>query len=296
MEVLKKKILVLGSTGLIGHQVYNFLQLDGGYQLYSFAYRKPLKPDTLILDARDEERYLKRISDISPDFIVNCAGVLISGSNSNPENAIFLNAYMPHRLARLADVINAKLIHISTDCVFSGNKDTPYTETDAKDGFGVYAKTKALGEVISEDHLTLRTSVVGPELKTNGEELFHWFMSQNGAIDGYTKAIWSGVTTLELARTVEFSIRAGLTGLHHVTNNASISKYELLKLFQKYTGKDITITPIAGKSSNKSFIDTRSLIANRIPSYGQMVADMIALIANNRRLYSQYNVGIGDQN
>lgn len=295
IEVLKKRILVLGSTGLIGHQVFNYLQCNGQYELYNFAYRKPLQNDTVILDARNEEKYLKKIGDVAPDFIVNCVGILINGANINPENAIFLNAYMPHRLARLADEINAKLIHISTDCVFSGNKDTAYIETDAKDGLGIYAKTKALGEVISEDHLTLRTSVVGPELKNDGEELFHWFMNQNGAIDGYTKAIWSGVTTLELAKAVDFSIRAGITGLHHVTNNTSINKYELLRLFQKYTGKDITIIPITGKSSNKSFIDTRLLMGYRIPSYDQMVADMVTLIANNRKLYSQYNVGMGDQ-
>lgn len=288
IEVLKKRILVLGSTGLIGHQVFNYLQCNGQYELYDFAYRKPLQNGTVILDARNEEKYLKKIGDVAPDFIVNCVGILINGANINPENAIFLNAYMPHRLARLADEINAKLIHISTDCVFSGNKDTAYIETDAKDGFGIYAKTKALGEVISEDHLTLRTSVVGPELKNDGEELFHWFMNQNGAIDGYTKAIWSGVTTLELAKAVDFSIRAGITGLHHVTNNASINKYDLLRLIQKHTRKEISINAVNGKKSDKSFIDTRGLLGYEIPSYDRMISDMVKLIVNNKTLYSQY--------
>jgi dTDP-4-dehydrorhamnose reductase len=197
---------------------------------------------------------------------------------------------MPHRLARLADDIDAKLIHISTDCVFSGNKDTAYLESDYKDGAGNYAKTKGLGEIISKNHLTLRTSVVGPELKKNGEELFHWFMNQSGTISGYTKSIWSGVTTTELARAVDCAIRRDITGLHHVTNNASITKYELLNLFQKHTGRDITITAVGGKKADKSLIDTRELLDFQIPSYDLMVSEMVALIRKNQSLYSQYGI------
>lgn len=285
---MKKKILVLGSTGLIGHQVFNHLKNTKEYDLYDFAYRKPLLSSTALLDARNEERYIEKIIEIAPNYIINCVGILIKGSNINPENAIFLNAYMPHRLARLADNINAKLIHISTDCVFSGNKDIAYTETDDKDGLSIYAKTKALGEIINENHLTLRTSVVGPELKKDGEELFHWFMNQQGSIDGYKKAIWSGVSTLELAKAVDFSIQKGITGLYHVTNNEPISKYELLKLFQKHTQKEININAVSGKKNDKSFVDTRRLLDYEVPSYDQMVSDMIELMKNNKKLYSQY--------
>jgi len=285
---LKKKVLVLGSTGLFGHQVFNYLKCNSQYELYNFAYRTALQNDTVILDQRKEEKYLEKIEDISPDFIINCVGVLINGANTNPENAIFLNAYMPHRLARLAKEINAKLIHISTDCVFSGDKDTAYIETDAKDGLGIYAITKGLGEIISDDHLTLRTSIVGPELKDNGDGLFHWFMNQNGTIDGYTKSIWSGVTTLELAKAVQFSMREGITGLHHVTNNSSISKYDLLRLFQKHTQKKISINAVDGKKSDKSFIDTRGQLDYEIPSYDQMISDMVRLIVDNKSLYSHY--------
>jgi len=197
---------------------------------------------------------------------------------------------LPHRLSRLADVINAKLIHISTDCVFSGEKGTSYIETDEKDGNGVYAKTKGIGEVISDKHLTLRTSVVGPELKNDGEELFHWFMTQSGSIAGYTRVIWSGVTTLELAKAILWSIENKVTGLYHISNNDSICKYDLLKLFKKYTGKEIDILPIDGKEVDKSFIDTRKLIDYKIPSYEQMVVEMTNLIRSNKVLYSQYTV------
>lgn len=287
---MKNKVLVLGSTGLIGHQVFNYLQSTAQYDLHDFVYRKKLREGSMILDARDEERFFKAIKDISPNFIINCIGILINAARDNIENAIFLNAYMPHRLARLADSLDAKLIHISTDCVFSGDKGTAYLEGDFKDGSGNYSKTKGLGEIISKNHLTLRTSVVGPELKNNGEELFHWFMNQSGTISGYTKSIWSGVTTIELARAVECSMRRDITGLHHVTNNSSINKYDLLKLFQKYTGIDINISPVDGMKVDKSFIDTRELLDFQIPSYDLMVSEMVELIRNNKSLYSQYGL------
>ena len=287
---MQDRVLILGSTGLIGHQVHNYLKDNGGYELYNIAYRNKLQENTILIDARDEKNLIEQIISIKPQYIVNCIGILIGGSNKDPENAIFLNSYMPHRLRRLADKINAKLIHISTDCVFSGDKKNPYVETDEKDGRGVYAKTKGLGEIINGKHLTLRTSVVGPELKKDGEELFHWFMNQSNGVSGFTKAIWSGVTTIELAKAVKWSIDNNITGLYHITNNSSISKYELLKLFQKHVKKDIDITPVDGKNVNKSFIDTRLLINYKIPSYEQMVIDMASLIFKNKSLYSHYKI------
>jgi dTDP-4-dehydrorhamnose reductase len=292
---LKDKVLVLGSAGLIGHQVYNYLKDSGNYELHNISYRNRIQNDTILLDARDEKIFIDKITSIRPHYIVNCIGILINGSDTDPENAIFLNSYMPHRLARLADKVNAKLIHISTDCVFSGDKKEPYVETDEKDGRGIYAKTKGLGEIVNDKHLTLRTSVVGPELKGDGEELFHWFMNQSNSVSGFTKAIWSGVTTIELAKVVKWSIDHHITGLYHVTNNSSISKYDLLQLFKKYTKKNISIKSFDGKNVDKSFIDTRLLMDYEIPSYERMVSDMIDLIANNRSLYSQYKVGNCDK-
>ncbi len=292
---MKDKIIVLGSAGLIGHQVYNYLKDSDNYELHNISYRNKIQDDTILLDARDEKVFIDKIKSIRPHYIVNCIGILIKGSDADPENAAFLNAYMPHRLARLADEIDAKLIHISTDCVFSGNKKEPYLEADEKDGRGIYAKTKGLGEIINDKHLTLRTSVVGPELKNDGEELFHWFMSQKSDISGFTKAIWSGVTTIELAKAVKWSIDCHITGLYHVTNNSSINKYDLLQLFKKYTKKDIDINPADGKNIDKSFIDTRLLMDYEIPSYERMVSDMCNLIANNRSLYSQYKIGNFDK-
>jgi len=286
--VLKKKILVLGSTGMLGHQVVNYFLNFDDYDVIDIAFRSKLREKTIILDVTNKAAFEKIVTELKPDFIVNCIGVLIHGS-SNVENAIYLNAYLPHQLKKISKNISAKLIHISTDCVFSGDEGG-YVESDVKDGKGVYSQTKILGEIEDDANLTLRTSIIGPELKDNGEGLFHWFMSQQGDIDGFTRVVWSGVTTLELAKAIKWSIGGGITGLYHVTNNSSISKYELLKLFQKYTKKDIDIKPVDGNNVDKSFIDTRLLINYKIPPYDEMIADMVSLIADNKSLYSQYKI------
>jgi dTDP-4-dehydrorhamnose reductase len=286
---MNKKILILGSTGLIGHQVYNYLKRNSSYTLANIAYRKKLTDDSLLLDVRNENALKDAILSVMPDYIVNCVGILIKGSNRDPQSAIFINAYMPHALMRIAESVNAKLVHISTDCVFSGAKGQ-YIESDFKDGKDIYAKTKGLGEIINDRHVTLRTSVVGPELKTDGEELFHWFMSQSGEINGFSKALWSGVTTIELAKAVLWAIDSNITGLYHVTNGTPISKYELLELFRKETKKNIVINKIDGPAIDKSFIDTRKEMNYSIPPYATMIKNMVDLIRNDRDLYAQYEV------
>lgn len=292
---MKYKVLILGSSGLIGHQIYFYLKNNSDFLLSSISHTYKLTDDTILHDARDQEGLEIKIKNINPDYIVNCIGTLIENSNADPKTAIILNAYLPHKLANIASKFGAKLIHMSTDCVFSGDKGEPYIESDFKDGRDIYAKTKGLGEIITSDHLTIRTSVVGPELKYHDGELFNWFMRQTTDISGFTQAIWSGVTSIELAKAVKWSIDNGITGLYHVTNNSSISKYELLKLFQKYTNKNIYIESINGKNVDKSFIDTRLLINYKIPSYDQMILDMVSLIHNNLPLYPHYQTLDSDE-
>jgi len=287
---LNKKVLILGSSGLIGHQVYNYLKDNSDFSLSNISYRRKLNSETILLDARSEQKFFDHIRRINPNYVVNCIGILISEAKQDLESAIFLNAHLPHRLEELANEINAKLIHMSTDCVFSGMKKSAYLETDERDGKGTYAKTKALGEVICENHLTIRTSVVGPEIINGSEELFHWFMNQSGVIEGFTKVIWSGVTTIELAKAIKWFIDNNTTGLYHLTNGIPVNKYDLLHLFKNYTNKNIEIRKVEGIATNKSFIDTRKEINYLLPTYNQMISDMVALIKNNRTLYGHYNL------
>ena len=244
-----------------------------------------------MIDILDFIKLESAIRKIEPDIVVNCIGILISESSKNPELAKKVNEEFPHKLSDLCDQISAKLIHMSTDCVFSGKKTTPYIEIDKKDGSDNYAVTKAAGEIISENHLTIRTSVIGPELNEDGEQLFNWFMNEKGEVNGYADAIWSGVTSLELGRAVAHLIKEDVNGLYHVTNNLPITKNELLHLFKNNTHKKIDIGYLSGININKHFIDTRKTINYIIPSYEKMITEMVADIENNSSLYTHYSFG-----
>ena len=287
---MKKKVLILGSTGLIGHQIHKLLSEESGYELFDISYRNKLHQETLLVNIINEDELKNEIKKIKPNFVINCIGTLIKESALNPELAVLTNALLPHRLKNICDSIQAKLIHMSTDCVFSGNNKKPYKENDIKHGLDVYAKTKSLGEIIENQHLTIRTSVIGPELKRDGEQLFNWFMSEKGEIEGFSDAIWSGVTSLELARGVKWMIENNINGLYQLTNGIPISKNEILQLFKKYTKKNISITPILGINIDKSFIDTRKIINYKIPSYEEMISEMMDFINSNTELYPHYKL------
>ena len=147
-----------------------------------------------------------------------------------------------------------------------------------------------MGEIINDRHLTLRTSVIGPELKEDGNELFNWFMAQEGEIYGYRQAFWSGVSSLELAKVVKWAIDNDIKGLYHVTNGKPISKYELLSLMKTHTQSKVTIKPTDDYKVDKSFVDSRQEINFRIPSYDEMVFNMIQFIQSNSKLYPQYDL------
>ena len=131
---------------------------------------------------------------------------------------------------------------------------------------------------------------MGPELKSNGEGLFNWFMHQSGSINGFTKMIWSGVTTLELSKAIKWAIEYEINGVYHITNNQIINKNELLCLFKYYTNKTIDIIPVEGNNIDKSYIDTRKLIDYRIPSYDEMVKEMVVDITQSKGLYKHYEL------
>ena len=215
--MVKKKILLFGATGMAGHMAYYYLQCTGKYDLVNVVYRSQLTDDSIVVDVTDGDAVSRLVREVRPDFILNCIGVLIRGSREHPDNAILINAWFPHLLKKLSDEVGAKLIHISTDCVFSGKKGN-YSETDFRDADDVYGRSKALGEIINDKDLTIRTSIIGPELKENGEGLFHWFMHQHGCVNGFQTAIWGGVTTLELAKAIDVAIDQGVTGLIQLSN------------------------------------------------------------------------------
>lgn len=280
-----KKCLILGSTGMLGHVLNGYLELNSKISLFNVSFRNKLNSRTKILDVSNFSLIEKFIEEIKPDFIINCVGVLIKGSNKNIKNAIQINAFFPHLLLELCDKLNCKLIHISTDCVFSG-QDGGYNENSIKDAIDIYGKTKSLGEFNLENHLCVRTSIIGPELKEKGEGLFHWLLNQKGEIFGFKNVFWSGVTTLELSKAIEFSIENDVSGLWNLTNEVIISKHELLeKIINYFELNEIDLKSNSEKISNKSLKTIRD-INYRVPNYDQMIYELKNYIELNRALYS----------
>lgn len=280
-----KKCLILGSTGMLGHVLYDYLELNSQYSIFNVSFRNKLNSKTKILDVSNIILLEKFIEEIKPDFILNCVGVLIKGSNQNIKNAIQINAFFPHLLLELCDKLNCKLIHISTDCVFSG-QEGGYNENSTKDAIDIYGKTKSLGEFNLENHLCVRTSIIGPELKEKGEGLFHWLLKQKGEIVGYKNVFWSGVTTLELSKALEFSIENDISGLWNLTNEVAISKYDLLeKIINHFELNEITLKSNSDKMSNKTLKTIRD-INYSVPNYDQMINELKNHIELNRTLYN----------
>lgn len=281
----KKKVLLFGATGMAGHVTYYYLKNTGKYELTNVVYRTKLTDDSIVVDVTNKEAVSEVVRKTNPDLIINCIGILIKGSKEHPDNAIFINAYFPHLLKKLSDEIGAKLIHISTDCVFSGKKGN-YTEEDFRDADDVYGRSKALGEIINEKDLTIRTSIIGPELKKNGEGLFHWFMQQTGEVNGFKTAIWGGVTTLELAKSIDAAIEKNLTGLVQLSNGIGISKYDLLHLFKEiWNKKDIEILPYNGNGVDKSIAKSKRF-DYEVPEYKEMLIEQYQWMETYYGLYN----------
>lgn len=282
-----KRVLLLGSSGMLGHQV--FFRLLGAQEvsLFDLSFRKKMRPETILCDITDFSRLSDIIQEVKPDVIVNCVGVLIKGSQKNPKNAILINSYLPHWLAEEADRIQCKVIHVSTDCVFSGKKGD-YIESDFRDADDVYGRSKSLGELVGEKHLTLRTSIIGPELKKDGEGLFHWFMHQSGAVNGYTNAFWGGVTTNVLANLIGELMESDICGVVHITNEEKISKFELLQIFNNVFKKGLTIIPYEGKVVDKSLKTSHPSVGGKVPSYQKMVDEMRNFMLAHRDMYGEF--------
>lgn len=272
MGALRQRVLVLGGVGMLGHVLIDKLDINNTYDVYDITRNKENRPGNFKCDVSDFEKLWRIIEKIRPTFIVNCVGVLIKGSSDNPSNAIALNALLPHKLVQFSKEISAKLIHISTDCVFDGSKGG-YLEDDKKTAQDVYGLSKSLGEIIDDKNLTLRTSIIGPELKKNGEGLFSWFITQTGRVNGFTDAIWGGVTTLTLSNIIIQCLAEGQTGLLHVTNSKSISKYDLLYLIKESFNLDhIELIKSPVKKSDKSLNTKFNYF--QIPEYEAMILEM----------------------
>jgi dTDP-4-dehydrorhamnose reductase len=276
------KLLVLGAGGMAGHVIAIRLAALGhdvtGFARGELSFCETIVGDVMTADLFEIVRKY--------DAVINCIGVLNKAVDNEPHRGIWLNSYLPHLLA----VHSKRVIHISTDCVFSGCDGGGYNEDSFRSADDYYGRTKALGELNDGENLTFRTSIIGPDINKNGIGLFNWFMKQTRELSGFRKAIWTGVTTITLADAVEAALRQELTGLYHLVNNEIINKYELLNMFNTLRTKPVSIKTDYNHAADKSLVNNRKDFNFLIPSYENMIENMGRWIAGNRGLYPHYAV------
>jgi len=282
-----KRILVLGSIGMAGHIITLYFK-EQGYEVTAYSVAPFPYCENIIGNAFETGKFKDMILQGKYDVIINGIGILNQAADQNRSAALYLNSYLPHLIADTIKDKKTKLIHMSTDCVFAGNTG-PYYENSFRDGISFYDRTKALGEVEDDKNLTFRNSIIGPDMNESGIGLFNWFMKQTGTIHGFTGALWTGVTTLTLAKAMEKAIEENLCGLYNLVNNESISKYELLVFFNKYfRNNSLTILKNDDLKLDKSLRNTREDFSFTVPSYERMVQEMKEWVDAHPTLYPHY--------
>ncbi|MFZ5877790.1 MAG: dTDP-4-dehydrorhamnose reductase family protein [Chloroflexota bacterium] len=289
------KILILGGSGMLGHRLWLDLgkehetwvtvRGDGAeLPVHAGFPRKYIRP---YVDARTFDEVTRALASIQPDLVINCIGLIKQQAYfaKDPIYSISLNALLPHRISLVCRTAGIRMIHVSTDCVFSGSKGA-YLESDQSDAEDLYGRTKFLGEVAYPHTITLRTSIIGRELKTK-LGLIEWFLAQQGRINGYRKAIYTGFTTHEISRIILNQVipHPELSGLYHVSSEP-ISKYDLLHIVREEFGKNIEIAPDDEFDCDRSLDSTRFRQATGYepPSWQEMIAEM----ASDSAFYDQF--------
>ena len=265
-EQKRTRVLILGATGMLGSTLFRAFSNDPALDTFGTMrdasgalHFSPSLRSSLItnVDVEDESDLLKAFDLVRPEVAINCVGIIKQLPNANDYlESLAINSSLPHRLVRYCSVVGARLLHFSTDCVFSGTKGG-YVEGDFPDADDLYGRTKFLGELDYGNAITLRTSIIGHELASS-RSLVDWFLSQPSTVKGYRKAIFSGLPTCEIARIVRNFVLPNphLRGVYHLSGEP-INKYELLRLVAMIYGKAMTIEP------DDNVVIDRSLNSNR---------------------------------
>jgi dTDP-4-dehydrorhamnose reductase len=280
------RVLVLGASGMLGNAMLRVMSDQDDWTVFGTV-RSPnpalqaLAPKSQLLHgihADQPDSLLAAFAYSRPQIVINCVGLVKQlASADDPLEAIPINALLPHRLAKLCALADARLVHVSTDCVFSGRKGS-YRESDIPDAEDLYGRSKLLGEVSDRHAITLRTSIIGHELGRD-HGLIGWFLSQQGLVKGYSKAIFSGLPTCELARMVRDYVipKTNLYGVYHVTAEP-ISKHDLLQIANRVYGKALQIKPDESVKIDRSLDGSRFKAATGYvaPAWPDLVAQMCA--------------------
>lgn len=265
----KTSVLVIGASGMLGNAVLRVFAESPGYSVRGSARSAALLKrlpgalhDRIVtgIDVENADSVARLFALTQPDVVINCVGLIKQLAEAeDPLAAIPINALLPHRLARLCEIAGARLVHLSTDCVFAGTKGN-YKETDAPDASDLYGRSKLMGEVDYPHAITLRTSIIGHELDS-AHGLVGWFLSQDGPVRGFNRAVFSGLPTVELARVIRDHVlpHPELQGLYHVSAT-EINKHDLLTLVARIYGRSNSITP------DDQLVIDRSLDSSRFRS------------------------------
>jgi dTDP-4-dehydrorhamnose reductase len=289
------KLLIFGISGLIGSSIFKTLTSDSSFEVYGTCRNNNdknfFKSEGKIfsgIDVYDNFTLQNLVINLNPDVIINCVGVTKHSPAINDyEKTIMVNSVWPHQLAKLSSNLGVKLIHISTDCVFSG-KTGNYSESDIPDANDFYGRSKILGEVTYDDHLTLRISTIVSELRTS-YGLLEWFLSQENSCKGYSRAFFSGLPTVYFAQVLLRFIlpRSDLKGLYHISSKP-IDKFSLLKLISLEYGKKINIdeddTLVINRSLNSSkFSNMTGFVCSEWPNLIKIMASTNGIPKNVSR-------------
>lgn len=294
----KQKVLILGGTGMLGHLLLRYFSAYSEYDVHATArslagMAKHFPEDLLArfcpdsVDVNYFDSVIRALASVHPDVVINCIGIIKQlPLADDPLTAITMNALLPHRISLISRTAGARLIHISTDCVFDGKKGM-YIENDQSNAEDLYGRTKYLGEVSHPHCVTLRTSIIGHELK-GGYGLIEWFLSQTQKVRGFRKAIYSGFPTIELARIIREYVLPNpeLSGVCHVSSEP-ISKYDLLRLVAACYEKEIEVEPYDDFVQDRSLDSSlfRKKTGYQPSSWDKLVEMMHTDFLANRSLY-----------
>ena len=288
------RLLIIGCNSVLG-QVVSLYCVQQGHDVdgldskriyeYGFSHFYQLE-----INKNNSMEIYAVIKNSDYDAIINCSALLIQDSNDTPDLARFINSEFPHILEDMTKYTKTIVVHRSTDCIFSGKKGG-YSLKDEPDGYSVYAKTKAAGELNNDKDITIRTSLIGPDRNVVAPDLFGWFNNLRGDVKGFANSIWTGLTTIEYAKEALFLIEKKAHGVFQCVPDKSISKYELLVLFEKYFSRNRNIIKVENERNDKSLLQEIGNYGLSIPSYEEQIKEMKEWIIkqyNSLGIYSQY--------
>ncbi len=271
---------------MIGHVITLYFK-ERGHEVYGYD---PVMADFALQETGsyyNDNRLKAVINKVQPEAVINCTAIVNQEAEEDKAEAAYLNTYFPHYLERLTKNTNIIVVHRSTDCVFSGQKGQ-YTIEDTPDATSFYARTKAVGELFNEKDITIRVSLIGPSLEESDGSLLNWYLNQQGSVKGFNNAIWTGLTTLEYAKTIESLLLQKAHGVFQAAPRKPISKCQLITLFEKYFPGGRTIVPVNNQRVDKSLIPYWGKYNIQTKEYEEQIIEIKDWINRHPNLYPAY--------